>query len=77
MEERTNNPAARLYRSMYLLACAASGQFARALADEGGMPSVLWAGPLAPGPRRMTLAFATDELETRPDVIDRTYLNVN
>jgi predicted ATPase len=33
-----------LYRSMYLLAAAASGELARALVEEGGMPSVLWAG---------------------------------
>ena len=30
-----------LYRSLYLLAEAAHGRFARALADEGGMPSAL------------------------------------
>jgi predicted ATPase len=33
-----------LYRSMYLIACAANGTFARTLAEEGGMSSVLWAG---------------------------------
>src|SRR4051794_31185725 len=33
-----------LYNSMYLLHAAASGRFAQAIADEGGMPSVLWAG---------------------------------
>jgi predicted ATPase len=44
-----------LYRGIYLLAAAANGQFARALAEEGGMPSVLWAGPRGKGPVRMTL----------------------
>lgn len=34
-----------LYQSMYLLAAAAHGELARAFADEGGMPSALWAGP--------------------------------
>ena len=34
-----------LYRAIYVLHAAATGSFARALADEGGMPSVLWAGP--------------------------------
>ncbi len=33
-----------LYRGVYLLSTAATGEFARALAEEGGMPSVLWAG---------------------------------
>jgi predicted ATPase len=33
-----------LYRAMYLLSCAANGQFARALAEEGGILSALWAG---------------------------------
>lgn len=34
-----------LYQSMFLLAAAANGQLARALAAEGGMPSAMWAGP--------------------------------
>lgn len=34
-----------LYRAVYLLHAAAMGSLARTLADEGGMPSVLWAGP--------------------------------
>jgi predicted ATPase len=33
-----------LYRALVLLARAASGQFARAVSEEGGMSSVLWAG---------------------------------
>jgi predicted ATPase len=33
-----------LYRSLYLLAKAADGLFARTLAAEGGMASALWAG---------------------------------
>lgn len=34
-----------LYRSVLLLSAASRGELARALAAEGGMPSVLWAGP--------------------------------
>ena len=33
-----------LYNSVFLLAKAAQGGFARVIADEGGMSSVLWAG---------------------------------
>jgi predicted ATPase len=36
-----------LYRSLFLLYSAANGQFARDLANEGGMPSILWAGRLS------------------------------
>jgi predicted ATPase len=34
-----------LYNSVFLLAKTASGGFARAIAEEGGMDSLLWAGP--------------------------------
>lgn len=33
-----------LYRGIHLISAAATGSLAKALADEGGMPSVLWAG---------------------------------
>lgn len=33
-----------VYRALYLLHAAARGEFARTLAEEGGMPSALWAG---------------------------------
>jgi predicted ATPase len=33
-----------LYRAIYILAQAAHGQLARNLADEGGIPSLMWAG---------------------------------
>jgi predicted ATPase len=33
-----------LYNSVFLLAKTAAGGFAQAIAEEGGMPSVLWAG---------------------------------
>src|SRR5262249_58154460 len=51
-----------LYRAMYLLTAAAGGQLARTLADEGGMPSVLWAGSRSKGPVRMTLGVRVDQL---------------
>src|SRR5262249_58258098 len=51
-----------LYRALYLLAAAAAGRFARSLADEGGMPSALWAGARAKGPVRMTLGVDLDGL---------------
>lgn len=50
-----------LHRSMYLLTAAARGEFARTLAEEGGMPSVLWAGARKDGPVRMTLGVTVDE----------------
>ena len=34
-----------LYRALMLLAAAAEGRLSRTLAEEGGMPSALWAGP--------------------------------
>jgi predicted ATPase len=51
-----------LYRSLVLLAAAASGQFARAIAEEGGMPSVLWAGQRKTGPARMKITVTVGEL---------------
>jgi predicted ATPase len=61
-----------LYQSMYLLASAANGELARALAAEGGMPSALWAGGNskvarvgrpAQGSTVMTLGFRSGDLE--------------
>ncbi len=40
-----------LYHSVFLLAKAASGGFARAIAEEGGMSSVFWAGKRSPRSR--------------------------
>ncbi len=43
-----------IYRALALMQRMAEGRFAAALADEGGLPSALWAGNLAKGePRRM------------------------
>jgi predicted ATPase len=51
-----------LYRSLYLLHAAAAGQLSRTLADEGGIPSVLWAGDRVKGPVRMKVGVETGEL---------------
>ncbi len=44
-----------LYRAVWLLHQAAVGGFARTLAEEGGMPSALWAGERRKGPVRLSL----------------------
>ena len=63
-----------LYRALRLLSFAASGRLIAAAAREGGIPSLLWAGPEAPtgaahaqgtvrkGPVSVRLGFASDEL---------------
>lgn len=60
-----------LYRALRLLAAAARGTTIAALATEGGLASVLWAGPEVPGSESGTmrrgrvslrLGFASDEL---------------
>ena len=51
-----------LYKSLSLIAHAVNGGLARALAEEGGMPSVLWTGPrLGKKPVRLKLGFSIDE----------------
>ncbi len=50
-----------LYKSVYLLAKAATGELAKTLALEGGMPSVLWAGKKkTKSPVRLLLGLQTD-----------------
>lgn len=57
-----------LYNSVFLLAKAAAGGFAQVVAEEGGMPSVLWAGArksrssgaIRMEPVRMALGIKTD-----------------
>ncbi len=51
-----------LYRALSLLVAAAEGRLALTLAEEGGMPSVLWAGPRRKGPVRMMLGVTLDLL---------------
>ena len=52
-----------LYRAMVLLSAAAQGTLARSLAEEGGMPSVLWAGPRRKGSVRMKIGVVFDDWE--------------
>lgn len=53
-----------LYRALWLLQAAANGQFAHAIAGEGGMASALWAGGgTGKGPVRMTIAARLQELK--------------
>lgn len=50
-----------LYRAMVLLAAAARGALARSVAEEGGMPSVLWAGNRArKAPVRVALGVVSE-----------------
>ena len=52
-----------LYRALRLLSAAAEGNVARSLADEGGLPSVLWAGPRKKNsPARFTVGATVDDL---------------
>ena len=52
-----------VYRALQLLHTAARGALARTLAEEGGMPSVLWAGPRQKGEAaRLTVGVRLDEL---------------
>jgi len=56
-----------LYRALQLIQAAAAGTLARELAAEGGMPSVLWAGPRpARGPARVHLAVTLGPAEHVP-----------
>ncbi len=56
-----------LYNSLVLLARAARGEFTRAIAEEGGTPSVFWAGgervrlQRKKPPKRVVLGFENDD----------------
>jgi len=52
-----------LYRALYLVAAAANGTLARALAGEGGLPSVFWAGKRHKlEKRRIAISVVLDDL---------------
>lgn len=52
-----------IYRALHLLHAAATGELAQAVADEGGLPSLLWAGGRAKKERaRVELEARWDEL---------------
>ncbi|WP_306336859.1 AAA family ATPase [Streptomyces sp. KL118A] len=50
-----------LYRALRLLADSAAGGAVAALAREGGLPSVMWAGERKAEPAALRLGFAGDE----------------
>lgn len=50
-----------LYQAVGLLRRAAEGTLSKAFADEGGMPSALWAGRRSAGPVRMKIGVSLDE----------------
>jgi predicted ATPase len=50
-----------LYQSLHLLSAAARGSFARTIASEGGMGSLLWAGGRKKGPVRVGLSVRLEE----------------
>jgi len=50
-----------LYRALYILGAAARGRLARTIADEGGMPSALWAGARKKGVVRMAVDVRFDD----------------
>ena len=53
-----------LYKAIGLLRCAADGTITRAIAEEGGVNSVLWAGPRRRGrPVRLILRGHFDTME--------------
>src|SRR5882724_11955236 len=53
-----------LYKALGLLRCAADGSITRAIAEEGGIESVLWAGNRRRGqPVRLILKAHFDEIE--------------
>jgi predicted ATPase len=53
-----------LYRALELLAAAADGSLTRVIAEEGGIESVLWAGPRPRGkPIRLRLGAELGDLE--------------
>jgi predicted ATPase len=52
-----------VYRALQLLLAAAEGTLSRTLAEEGGMPSVLWAGSRQKNaPARLTVGVRLDDL---------------
>ncbi len=54
-----------LYRALGLAHAAATGSLARAIAAEGGMGSILWAGPRRKGPQRVEIDVQWVDLRYR------------
>jgi len=58
---RNGTGKTNLYQSLHLLSAAARGAFARTIASEGGMGSLLWAGGRKKGPVRVSLSARIEE----------------
>lgn len=54
-----------LYRSLQLLSAAAAGRLARTVLDEGGMPSLFWAGARTKKPVRVIFEVETADWDYR------------
>jgi predicted ATPase len=57
-----------LYRSLMLLKSAADGTVCRHIAEEGGIESVLWAGPREKITPRLSLAARFDDVDYRIEI---------
>jgi predicted ATPase len=57
-----------LYRSLMLLKAAADGSVCRQIAEEGGIESVLWAGPRDKITPRLSLAARFDHVDYRIEI---------
>jgi predicted ATPase len=58
-----------LYKALALLRCAADGTITRAIAEEGGIESVLWAGPRRRGePVRLALKAELDAISYEVEI---------
>src|SRR5262245_16447394 len=52
-----------LFNAFRIVKAAVQGHLAAAVADQGGMQSLLWAGPRQKGPVRVKLAIVADPFE--------------
>jgi predicted ATPase len=57
-----------LYRSLMLLRAAADGTVCRKLAEEGGIESVMWAGPREKLTPRLSMAARFDDVDYRIEI---------
>ena len=63
-----------LYKAVALLHAAANSSITRAIAEEGGIESVLWAGERTRGkPVRLVLKAHFDELDDRAEALPHSY----
>jgi predicted ATPase len=63
-----------LYKAVALLHAAADGSITRAIAEEGGVESVLWAGERTRGkPVRLILQAHFDEMDDRAEALPHSY----